>query len=586
MTEPTQKMMIRNTVHFVKANLTWILVVATIVWVWTILYCFFGYVPRYGSQATALIKDSAITTRYIVPDQNYALQTTSSNASNPVLNTMGLLRSETISKALWRYLQLKHPEELKSRGIKTFWDWKRFYKDGKAYLSYKNVVGTDLISLQFIWDDPVLAQEGLETILAAFQQASLKVNRAEQESRLRYLQIQVVQVEQQLDVVRREKSAYKKKMKVVNLSRESDELAQDGIQLVTQLNQIEAKAQGKTAEYNRYQKMLGLDANRALNATGAGMNPTLAQLQSDLYQLSKTHALLKTTLTDKNPKVKEIKTQMEQVKNNIQAELKRSLIHQSNPDHVEAVSDLARGTAINQMVAAQADSIRLKTEAEVTRNRLDQINRQIEAFPDLEEVLADLDESEKSLSDALYNIRQKELESRMKNAETLSNVFVVDVAQYPLTQMFPLQGHILALGLILGLVLGAASALLRDRIQWRQWLEEFGIMESTAHAPHIIGIRQRAKDMDTRQSLDLLFTGEQDLKPVSMSSKHSETPDVQALKARLFEALSDDATNRVQHIMRTKNKYTQKAGTQPIERPVESPMLRVNKVSLLEGMGV
>src|SRR5262249_39626526 len=150
-----------------------------------------------------------------------------------------------------------HPEELKRLNIKNRAQWDAFYAEGKSLIKSKNEPGTDLIAIHFSWSNPVIAEEALEVVLHTFSEASLNLNRAEQEGKSKYLSGQLAQLEKQLQDVREKKSAYKEKMQIASLSQESTTLATTGIELGNQLTQVEADARGKEEEYLKYEKMLG-----------------------------------------------------------------------------------------------------------------------------------------------------------------------------------------------------------------------------------------------------------------------------------------------------------------------------------------
>ncbi len=483
-----QRMAIKN---FLRKEGPLALGIALFIWSWMLVYCLVAYTPKYTSDSVVLVKDSVLTGRYIVQDQNYTIQTTSSSSSNPVLNTMGLLKAEMVSEALWNYLKNEHPKELKRLKIKTAEEWKVFFGQGKGFIKSKNQPGTDYIAVQFSWANPVVAKEGLDVILTAFQQASMELNRAEQKSRSSYLDKQVDQIKNKLKTIRHMKSEYKSKMGTINLTEESNELAANVIAMASKLNEVEAGALGKEEEALRYQKMLNLTPENALQASAMGLNTTLSKLQDQYYQLSQTYAQMKTTLTEKNPKLKEVKSQLDQVEQDIKSEITRTVGKNVHPNTM-AVADVTRGTAINQMVAAQAEAMRLNTEASVLRNRLTELETKVESFPQLEERLAHIEEEERSLSSALYTLRQKELEAELKEAETLSNVFIIDAPRLPQQAEFPTQKHLLLLGFILGLAGGALTLLTKYK---------FNDLVNMVNHRELFG-RQSRREAETLQQFD------------------------------------------------------------------------------------
>lgn len=444
---------------------------------WMLVYTFLVYKPGYAAKATVIIKDSAITSRYIEPEQYYALQTTSSSSSNPVLNTMGILKSGAISDALWAYFQAKHPEELKKNKIKTKKDWERFYQDGSAFIKAKNQPGTDLIAIQFSWSNPLIAKEALTVVVKAFQDASRDLNKEEQINRTKFLNKQVVEIEGQLSAIRSQKSAYQSDQRTVSVKREGDDLAGSRMELTNKLSQLESQALGKENMARRYQQLLGMDASRALKASAIGQNSSMSKLQDELYRLQQQYSLMNSSLTETNPKVREVQAQIDQVKANIEAEKLRTMGRQYAAGEDGIVADGTRNTLITNMLQAQGEAQDLRSQASVIRNRLYQIDRDIRTFPDMAKGLANIEQKEASLSAALDQLREKVLEGKLKEEQTLSNVFIVDAPRLPERPQFPNRNHLLVLSVMLGVGVGVATAFAREQFVSRNqyalpdWLE-------------------------------------------------------------------------------------------------------------------
>lgn len=451
-------------IRFLKRNSLLIGGVAAFVMFWVLVYAFTLHSTQYAAKSVVIIKDSAITSRYVMPEQYYALQTTTSNSSNPVLNTMGLLKSKSISDALYDYFQEKRPEELSRNRIASRADWDRFFLDGSSFIKAKNQPGTDLITVEFEWDNPVVAQEALQVVVNAFQQASLELNQSEQRSRTSFLEKQVEEVDAQLAAVRSRKTRYRQGAGTVSVKRESDDLAGSRMELGNRLSQIEASARGKEAEVARYQKMLGMNPEKALKASALGQNATMAKLQDELYQLQQKAANLRTTYTENNPKVKEVQSQIDQIKADIEAEKVRTLGKQAADVQDGVVADTTRGTVVASMVAAQAEANRLRSEAAVIRNRLGEVNGMIQRFPQVESELAGIEQEEASLGSALDNLRQKVMEAKVKEEQTLSNVFIVDPPRMPVKPEFPTQLHLVVLSVVMGLGAGVVTAMGKEQL--------------------------------------------------------------------------------------------------------------------------
>jgi uncharacterized protein involved in exopolysaccharide biosynthesis len=456
---------VRPVSGFLRRNTALILGVGVFTAFWMSLYAWTVYTPRYAAKSTVIIKDSAITSRYVEPQQNYALQTTTSNSSNPVLNTMALLKSKAVSDALWEYMQTRQQKELKRNRIKTQREWNAFFQDGSGFIKAKNQPGTDLIAIQFSWRQPLVAKEGLEAIVEAFQESSRDLNKQEEISRTRFLGRQVKELETQLKKIRRDKSAYRSRAGTVSMPREQDELAASRINLANRLSEIEAQARGKETQAGNYQRMLGLKPEQALEASAIGQNGSMAKLQDELYRLKQLYSLLNASLTENNPKVREVQAQIDQVSANIEAERGRTLIRGRHARMDSGiVADSTRGRLVESMLQAQGEARDLRAQAAVLRSRLAEITGEIRKYPSVAETLSDIEQQETSLSLALDQLRQKVIEGRIKEEQTLSNVFVVDAPRLPEHAQFPTPVHLTVIGVLLGLGTGVAVAFLRERV--------------------------------------------------------------------------------------------------------------------------
>ncbi|MDX2086123.1 MAG: GNVR domain-containing protein [Candidatus Melainabacteria bacterium] len=447
----------------------WVAAVSLFVWCFTLGYGLFIHKPSYVSESVVMIKDSAVTARYLT-DAPY--QTTSSSSANPVVNTQGLLRTKSVSDAVYEYFVAHYPSVLQAQKINNAREWAAFFGDGSRFIKSKNIPGSDLIQISFAWPNPEVAQQALSEALKAFQQASLALNRTEQITRGAFLDKKVADIRKRLGEVRAEKSAYMKKHGQVNINWETQEMARQRLELQMRISQTRAFAQGKEAEYRRYQEMVKLSPSESLTATAVGQNATMAKLQDRLYDLTQTHERLSATLTDTNPKVQELQAQINQAKADIETEMKRTL-GESGKAPSRVVADVTGGEVIERMASTYADSSRLKNELNTLQASYNKIEAQAKALPEVQAKLMAYEQEERGLSTALDSLNQKELEAQMKVAETLSNVFIVDPPRTPAKPQFPAQSHVIVLGLLAGLMLGLGAALVKHQVgEWVDGLEE------------------------------------------------------------------------------------------------------------------
>jgi uncharacterized protein involved in exopolysaccharide biosynthesis len=288
------------------------------------------------------------------------------------------------------------------------------------------------------------------------------VNRAEQEGRYDYLRDQSQRVRRELAEVRQKITAVKRNTHTVNIDKKTEEMTVSRIAMQRELSQIQSDATASRAKLAKYQKALGLSPSDALIASALGSNPNLAKIYDHYYELSQEMAKTSTTYTDQSPEISAIASQLAQSKRDIQDELKRTLGENASKA-LPVYTDEAHMRAISEMVATQADSTQLSTKANEMRRELTDLDAALSLVPAVEESLSDLKLEESSISDSLRTLREKLLEAQLKEAQTLSNVFVIDPPSFPYKANTPNQWQLIGIGFLMGLL----GALLCLYWQWR-----------------------------------------------------------------------------------------------------------------------
>ncbi|HEY9746622.1 MAG TPA: GNVR domain-containing protein, partial [Oculatellaceae cyanobacterium] len=355
----------------------------------------------------------------------------------------------------------------------------------------------DLISIQFSWSNPRIAKEVLETVVKAFQNASRDLNKEEQVSRTHFLGRQVEEIEAQLEAIREQKSAFQSRMGTVNTDREGISLSETRLELSNRLNQIEAARRGKEEQLAEYEKVLGMTPEKAVQSISVGQNQTLGRLYEELYRLQQQYSQQLLSLGESHPTTQETFAQIIQMRANIRAEEKRTL-----GSNQKLTTGIMGGTAHNQLIAnmvtVRSEVEDLRAQATKLRTRLGELDSQIRAFPKMAQELTMITQRENSLSMALDQLRQKVLEGKLKEEQTLSNVFVVDAPHLPDKPDFPTRSHLMVLSLVIGVLSGVSLAVLKEQVLFTEgaeapaWLESIDEEESEHFQPSVTPVSVRA----------------------------------------------------------------------------------------------
>ncbi|MEB3288247.1 MAG: hypothetical protein VKJ04_12205 [Vampirovibrionales bacterium] len=429
-----------------------------------LLYAFLGYTPKYAADAKVLVRESALTSKYLNTEDT--ISTTSSTLTNPILNNLNLLKTNDIAEGLWEYLKNKHPEALKEKNVANKDEWYDFFQDGSSYIKAKNVPGTDIIAITFSWSDPLIAKEGMQVILKSFQNASLKINQSEQNEKAEYLQSQANEIRQKLDLVRGDIMKFKQSHQTVNIEKETENYSKSRIEFDTALKVAQADASAKRSEMSNYQSVLGMTPKQALQGTAMGGDPTSAKLYDQLYTLKEQKAQFKGRFTDKHPQMRQLNSQISQLEKDITEQQKRNLGYvPSASQRPVVIGDESRFGAVKNLVQANSEASALAQKAGMLNGYLHQLDARMKALPQIEAALAKYRDEEAVLSQSLAMMEQKVLEAKIRSSQSLSNIFIVDPPRQPKSPSFPTQLHMIILGILAGAVSGVAAVLLKMKLE-------------------------------------------------------------------------------------------------------------------------
>lgn len=422
------------------------------------------YKPSYIAEGMVVIKDSAVTAKYVTGD-NY--ETTASQSTNSVINTMGLLKADGYMRKIYDYLLAVRPEELKKLRVKNIKDWEGFFGDGSKHFKYSNIPGTDMINLSFKWSNPIIAKEGLEAMIDEFRQKSLRLNQSEQHERHRYLTDQIKEIQDKLIATRQTVSDFKAANHIINTAEENANLARARMNLKADMESTIAAARGKHSEIAGYQRLLGMNAKQAVTAAAIGRNQSLGNLYQELYRMRSEKNGLLTRYTEESSKVRDLNEKIDQTENNIKKELTRT-VGKTNMDidtaGLMAFSDSTRSNAVGQLISAKANAMELSARTHSLSRSLGQLENRAKKLTQAESKLANYVLEEETLNESLKILKQKEIDANLKERQTLSNIFLIEPPRVPTSSSFPRKSHLIVLSLLLGLGSGVAAVILRSML--------------------------------------------------------------------------------------------------------------------------
>jgi tyrosine-protein kinase Etk/Wzc len=294
---------------------------------------------------------------------------------------------------------------------------------------------TDVIDLQFISGEPHYAQRVANAMARTFQTRNTESAQQTSHRRRVFLEEQIKQTDAMLERAMAQYSSFRSGAQVFS-SREKASAQQEGIVNV-EMRRADLDAQRRTYKALLAQSQKSTQGSEAglralVSSPGIAANPVIQQLYGQLTNLEiKQDSLTSAGAATTNPDLVAVNSLISSTSQKLMAAVRNQI--QSLDAQIEALDNLkARSTA--EIAAAPG------TETEEAR-----LAQQVQTI--------------QKMSDALQQDYQK---ARMSEAVEAGQVEIVDLADLPTFPMSAGRSRKLALGVIIGLMLGVGLAVVID----------------------------------------------------------------------------------------------------------------------------
>jgi len=321
-------------------------------------------------------------------------------------------------------------------------------KQIRGSVTVDSVRDTNIIEISSENNNPKLAAEIANTIAAVFVDKSLIVNRSKASEVKKFIEEQLLEKEKELSEEEEEKLQYKKQENILYL----DEETKMNIEQLANFQAQEAEVNTQIAENKlkliKVRKQLEKQSETYIASEMITTNPVVRQLQSELVSLEIQLPTLLEKYSKGSPQVMEVEIRIRETKNKISekvAEIVGSKVSTRNPNIL---------AQIYQIVTLETNTISLDTKREAISKTIKEYENRLEKLPDKELHLARLERAVRVSENIYLLLLEKHQEARINEVMELGDIRVIDQALIPEAPIKPNKKLNLAIGGILGLMLG------------------------------------------------------------------------------------------------------------------------------------
>lgn len=328
------------------------------------------------------------------------------------------------------------------------------------------------VTVTLTWPDPEEAQTILSLMFEGMVELSRVTNRARLRAIVNALDERLPAVETELRTAEQTLEAYDR------LEGPAIQAALDGSLLGAisggqqQQRQNQLVVAGLESQIQSLQQQLGLSPGEALTSSALSADPIIAQLRAQILTTETQLELLSASLRDAHPTIQTLRQDLAAY-NNLLAQRAAEVVGGGDLAALPTVSEVRRNSTLdparaalaNQLVALSTERDAILRQQQVLVQADGQLRQQYSGLPN-KQLERDRLAQQVGLTQALYDqIQAKRIDAEAAEAETVSSLTIAQPpVTSPPTQSPPGPLAVMAVGSVLGLVVGGAVVFLLDML--------------------------------------------------------------------------------------------------------------------------
>ena len=330
-------------------------------------------------------------------------------------------------------------------------------------LSVNIVPATNILELSYENQVPELAAKLLNAVARSLVEKSTESNRSEARALREFLEAEVANQRVEVTQAETEENAYRRNNRLVSLEEQTENLVEDISDIENQEQSLLAQIKEKSSQVQELRQTTNIDDSQTAYLGGrVGQDEELQELRAKLAELETELASARSRLTDENPTVV---TLLEE-RNELLALYDQSLArfvpaNQPLTPNSIASDDLSQAL-VSELVTAQIDLLAFQDKLETVQTQREKLEARLALLPGKAQPLTELVRQREEANESLQFLQRKLEEARIAEAQLLSELDIVELAEVPYSPSSPNSQAVLVVAAFAGLILAFGVVLLLE----------------------------------------------------------------------------------------------------------------------------
>ncbi|MEL6853828.1 MAG: polysaccharide biosynthesis tyrosine autokinase [Cyanobacteria bacterium J06607_13] len=325
------------------------------------------------------------------------------------------------------------------------------------------IPATNIVEVTYRSTDPVMSADLVNAVAQSAVNQNVEDINVEAAAVRAFLESQLPALQSKLRQAEQAESQYRQSNSLVSVDAQNQQMVMGLAELEQEERSLIAALQEVLTRDQRLQDVTGITSpETAYDLARVGQDAQLQTLRSELTQAQVQLSEARSRLGDQHP---ELLALVDQV-NSLQA-IYQQRLNQISPAGLGNVAAAMSTNELSQDLIAQSINSSIQAEAladrlAVVQSDLATVRGQLAQMPAVQQPLSVLSREREDAADSLELIRTKLEEARIAEAQLVSNVRIVGMAEPDLEPVSPKPLVVLALGAIAGSILSVGAILLLD----------------------------------------------------------------------------------------------------------------------------
>ena len=326
-------------------------------------------------------------------------------------------------------------------------------REAKERVDASDIKDTSMVVVRYEASDPQRAQLCADAVASVVVWKDQYARKEEAQLLRQFVEERLSELKEEEQLLDRQQMAFKTSSKTVDLTAEAKGRIDRISELQKQLLQADYAMKESYKRLSAFRARLSEFPKTEVSPTRAE-NPQIGRLREELYQAEALLQSARATYTDVHPTVRSLQAKRDE----LAKALKDEMVRQAMSVTTTETSNPVRAEIDKVLVSEQANIVALEARKRALSDALDKEEREISRLPVKERELVRLARDAKVCEVKREFLEQRLMDARINEATKLSSVRVVELALEPGKKVRPKRVLNLALGLVLGIMLGVGAA--------------------------------------------------------------------------------------------------------------------------------